>query len=102
MNLRVNEFSEIAGYHGYVYADCDSGSVTHIRLEEDAPPEVPVRIVKDLRYAPTLISGHKFLLPASVEEIARYRSTVTKLQVEFRNYRRYGTKTKITFDEPKP
>ncbi len=99
MPLQVNEVKITVGFHGLVYADCVTGTVTRIQLEEDTPPDLPVGIVEEFWYGPVLIAGQEFFLPSRIEELGRYRSTVTKIDIEFRDYHKYGAEATVSFED---
>ncbi len=53
----------------------------------------------DLRYAPASIGGHEFLLPQQAVEVAPFGKTLTKMEMQFRDYRKYDSSSNITFDD---
>jgi hypothetical protein len=55
-----------------------------------------------LDYDFTDISGNEFLLPLRAEVRMREGKMLVKNQVEFRNYRKFGAETIITFETPEP
>jgi len=84
-------------HHGLVDASCDTGAVVRLRLETEAPNHEPVGIQTDIYYGSVQIAGKQFLLPVKVEEIARYLSQLTKVEMQFRDYRKYSADSTITF-----
>ena len=91
----------IAGYHGLVYADRDTKMVMRIKLEvEGLPPDFPIQSVDlDMNYDFTKISGHDYLLPLKSEIRSREGRFLSKNEVEFRMYNRFGTETNIQFGD---
>ena len=85
------------GHHGFVHADCDTAGVVRLQLETEISEGKPVGIQADIHYGPVPIGGKEFLLPVHVEEIARYRGQLTKVEMEFRDYRKYSADSSITF-----
>jgi hypothetical protein len=91
----------IAGYHGLVYADRDTKMVMRIKLEvEGLPPDFPIQSVDlDMNYDFTKISGQDYLLPLKSEIRSREGRFLSKNEVEFRMYNRFGTETNIQFGD---
>ncbi|MBY0369198.1 hypothetical protein K2X33_00830, partial [bacterium] len=50
----------------------------------------------------TDISGNTFLLPLRAEVRMREGKLLIRNDIEFRNYRKFGADTSITFDTPEP
>jgi len=99
----------IAGYHGLIYVDKETGKVMRIMLEcEDIPPDFPIQDVKMIvDYDWQDISGQTFVLPlreelTSRDRTANYGNYVVKNDIEWRLYRKYGATSSITFDTPDP
>jgi hypothetical protein len=90
------------GYHGLIYADRDSHSVTRITMEaDDIPADFPIRSASEtLDYDTRSISGQSFLLPIKVEMQMRDGKSAMKNQAEFRLYNKFGADASITFDTP--
>ena len=88
-------------HHGMVYADCDSGAVMRLHMESE-PAEmhrlmfhIPVGERLDVSYRPTLIAGKEFLLPYSAEAIAWYDTDWTRAEMQFQNYRKFQSNSRI-------
>ena len=49
-----------------------------------------------------LIGDHKFLLPTHSEALSCERGTTqcSRNEIDFRNYKKYGADTSITFEDP--
>jgi len=96
-------------HHGFVSADCESGAVTHIHIESEPASFfrdgrlVPVGEQIDVRYGPTAIAAKEFLLPQQAVEIVLFYKTLTKVEIQFQQYRKYDSSSNITFDkDPAP
>jgi hypothetical protein len=91
----------IAGYHGLIYADRETGMVMRIKMEcEGLPVDFPVQSVDlDMNYDLGKISGVEFLLPLKSEIHSREGKFLVKNEVEFRLYNRFGADTNIQFGD---
>jgi hypothetical protein len=91
-------------YTGLVYADASNGMIMRVTLEAlDMPASFPVQVAKNqLDYDYTEISGNTFLLPLRAEMRMREGKLLIRNDIEFRNYRKFGADTSITFDTPEP
>ena len=89
----------IAGYSGQVFVERDSGMVLRIALTaEDIPPTFPIRQASTvLDYDYTDIAGQPHLLPLKAVVRLRQDKLLTKNDVEFRMYRKFGSDVTITF-----
>jgi hypothetical protein len=94
-------------HHGYVSADCDAGAVRRIQIETEPASvfrngrQTAIGMQSDVRYRPTTIASKEFLLPQQAMEIARYSNTLTRVEIQFRQYRKYDSSSNITFDDGK-
>lgn len=91
-------------YTGLVYADASNGMIMRVTLEAlDMPASFPVQVAKNLLdYDYTEIGGSTFLLPLRAEVRMREGRLLIRNDIEFRNYRKFGADTSITFDTPDP
>lgn len=91
-------------YTGLIYADASNGMVMRVTLEAlDLPASFPIQSARNqLDYDYTEISGNTFLLPLRAEVRMREGRLQVRNDIEFRNYRKFGTETTITFDIPEP
>ena len=91
-------------YTGLVYADAQNGLITRVTMEAvEIPASFPIQIAKNqLDYDYTEISGVTFLLPLRAEMRMREGRLMMRNDIEFRNYRKFGSDTSITFDTPEP
>ncbi len=91
-------------YTGLIFADASNGMIVRVTLEAlDMPASFPVQVAKNqLDYDYTEISGSTFLLPLRAEVRMREGRLLIRNEIEFRNYRKFGADTSITFDTPEP
>ncbi len=91
----------IAGYHGLIYADRDTKMVMRVKLEvEGLPVDFPIQSVDlDMNYDLTKISGQEYLLPLKSEIRSREGRFLSKNEIEFRMYNRFGADTSIQFGD---
>ncbi|HYO80570.1 MAG TPA: hypothetical protein VES20_04145 [Bryobacteraceae bacterium] len=90
---------------GLLYVDRETNSVMRITQEpESLPPDFPIQqVVQTLDYDYQQIGGTDYLLPLKSTVRSRMGRAVTKNDVEFRNYNRFGAEATITFTpEPLP
>jgi hypothetical protein len=110
MAMQVDLESVTLGHHGFVHADCETGTVLRIEMETDRAwvhlggrrSEIGAQV--DLRYGTVTISGKEFLVPLEAVEIARFDRSLTKADIKFKNYRKYDADSSIKFEtgEGKP
>ncbi len=91
-------------YSGLIFAEASTGMITRITLDaEDIPTYFPVQSARtQLDYEYAEISGSTFLLPLRAEVKMREGKLLVRNDIEFRNYRKFGADTSITFDTPEP
>lgn len=91
-------------YEGRIYAEAATGLVTRVTLEAlDIPVSFPVQMARtQLDYDYADINGNTFLLPLRAEVKMREGKLLIRNDIEFRNYRKFGADTSITFDTPEP
>lgn len=89
----------IAGYTGLVYADADTGLITRMTLNAtEIPPDFPIQKIEQvLDYDFTKIGESEYLLPLKSVVKSRSGKVLSKNEIEFRNYRKFGTESVITF-----
>jgi hypothetical protein len=89
-----------AGYTGLVYIERASGLILRITQEaENIDPGFPVQQAgRVLDYDTVDIAGAKHILPIKFTTRLRSGKLLTKNEVEFRAYRKYGTDANIVFD----
>jgi hypothetical protein len=95
------------GHHGMVWAVCDTGAVTRFQLESDmgeilrSGRHVPLGFRTEVRYAPTAIGSQEFLLPQSASVTSLFYKTWTKVEIQYRQYRKYDANSVIKFGDGK-
>ena len=94
----------VPGYNGYVYVDRDSLAVMRITLEaQDIPASFPIQQAgSTLDYDFAEISGQQFILPLRAVVRMRASKFLSKNEVEFRMYRKFGAEATIKFETPEP
>lgn len=90
----------IAGYHGLIFADRQTGMVMRIMLQcDDIPADFPVQNVSlDLNYDFIKVSDQEFVLPLRADLRSRDGRFMVWNQIEFHLYRKFGTESTIKFD----
>lgn len=90
----------VPGYRGYVYVDADYFTVTRITLEAiDIPVSFPIQSAKtQLDYDFIKIGDSEHVLPLRAEVRMREGKNLTKNEVEFRLYRKFGADATIKFE----
>lgn len=92
-------------HHGFVSADCEAGAITRIQIETEPASvvrdwrDLAIGVQIDVSYRPTTIADKEFLLPQRAIETARFGNTLTKVEIEFTQYRKYDSSSNITFDK---
>jgi hypothetical protein len=100
---RNSKEETVPGYHGLIYVDRDMLAVVRITLVADLPTNFPLQQAQDtLDYDFATISGHEYLLPLRAVVQMRDGRYLSKNEVEFRLYRKFGAETTLTFDTPEP
>jgi hypothetical protein len=96
-------------HHGYVSADCETAAITRIQIETEPASlvrdgyEQAIGVQIDILYRPVTIASKEFLLPQQAVETARFGNTLTKVEIQFEQYRKYDSDSNITFDkDPAP
>jgi len=103
-HVSVEKTMEIVpAYRGLVYVDRDTKMVTKITMiPYDMPAGFPIReIHTSLDYDFTKIGDNEFLLPLkAVVTSTRANNFMSKNDIEFRLYRKFGTESTIKFETP--
>jgi hypothetical protein len=91
----------VPAYRGLVYIDVDTNMIMHITHEPyDIPSSFPVRASKEvLDYDFQKIGDSEFLVPLKVVLTSRTIKYLSKNEIEFRLYQKFGADTVIKFDE---
>jgi hypothetical protein len=97
--MQANEWNGPVAMSGRVHVDCQTGDVMRVQDRVEQPPDLKVRmeVEKDVRYGWTVIAGTRYLLAQEVEELARYADTLTRVRIQYRDYRKYSADSKITY-----
>ena len=107
MIMTVNTDKAPLGHGGTVEADCETGAVTRIQLASDAASvkmrghDIAVGERLEVRYGPVTIGGKEFFVPLGAEEVAVFDRGLTKVEIEYGGYRKYDSKSTVTFGDGK-
>jgi hypothetical protein len=89
-------------YGGAIWIDKETSRVLRIEMDaRDIPREFPLDHVESaVDYEFVTIGSTKFLLPTHSESLSCSRGTpsCSRNSIDFRNYRKYGANSNITFD----
>jgi len=87
-------------YRGLIYADQDTGEIARITFEAvDIPPSFPVKQATEiLDYDLVDINGQQYVTPRTARLYMTAGRKKTKNELEFRNYRKFGTESAITYE----
>ncbi len=97
--------SIVTAYRGLVEVDPDTHVVMRVStIAENIPPDFPIRKADDvLDYDFQELSGHTFLLPLKSQVLMSGGEFLTRLDEEFRLYRKYSADADIKYDtDPLP
>jgi hypothetical protein len=94
----------VPAYRGLVYIDVDTNMIMHLTQEPyDIPRTFPVRASKEvLDYEFQKIGDSQFLVPLKVVLTSRTTKYLSKNEIEFRMYQKFGADATIKFDETPP
>ncbi|MCW5965157.1 MAG: hypothetical protein KIT83_14055 [Bryobacterales bacterium] len=92
--------SVVAAHEGLIYVDHDTELIMRIAMEtKGIPSSYPLsKAWTTLDYDFTPIGDQEFVLPLRAEVRMRAAKFLSRNEVEFRLYRKYGADTTITFD----
>lgn len=92
----------LVGYHGLIYADPASGDMVRLEAHMDAPKDFPFQEdAFEIDYGQVDIAGQPFLLPVKSVGWVREGKTLTRNEIEFGDYRKYGADATVTFGAAK-
>jgi VWFA-related protein len=99
----ANNEQVITGFHGLVYIDASTLGVRRVTLEADELPRKfsihSTAISIDYDYVS--INNHDYLMPISeTMGLTRGKHQADLNEIEFRDYKRYGSQTKISYQDP--
>jgi hypothetical protein len=90
--------SFLVGYHGLIFADPASGDMARLEAHMDAPKDFPFQEdAFEIDYGQVEIAGQPFLLPVKSVGWVREGKTITRNEIEFGEYRKYGAAATVTF-----
>jgi hypothetical protein len=93
--------SFLVGYHGLIYADPESGDMARLEAQMDAPKDFPFQEDGfDIDYGQVDIAGEAFLLPVKSIGWVRDGNLLTRNEIEFGEYRKYGANATVIFGAP--
>jgi hypothetical protein len=96
--------SYVPGYTGSIWIDKENFRVLRIEMSAvNMPKSFALDAVESaVDYDYVMISDQKYLLPTHSEALSCMRGTseCTRNVIEFRNYKKFGADTSITFDKP--
>ena len=91
-------------YGGAIWIDKETSRVLRIEMSAHSiPRDFPLdQVESTVDYDFVLIGDHKYLLPTHSEALSCERGTsaCSRNVIDFRNYKKYGADTNITFEEP--
>jgi hypothetical protein len=98
-----NSESYIPGYTGSIWIDKENFRVLRIEMSaKDIPRSFPLDTVESaVDYDYVTISDQRYLLPSHSEALSCVRGTgeCSRNVIEFRNYKKFGADTSITFEQ---
>jgi len=94
----------VPAYRGLVYVDVDTNMIMHVTQEPyDIPKTFPVHASKEvLDYDFQKIGDSEFLVPLKVVLTSRTDKHLSKNDIEFRLYQKFGADATIKFDGTPP
>lgn len=89
----------MVAFHGLISAVPETGAVYRITTEaEDIPPGMPFqRMGSDMEYGPVVISGQNYLLPVKTTLSSAAGAALFRNQADFKDYKKFGSESTITF-----
>jgi hypothetical protein len=92
----------VTGYSGLIYVDRDTEMILKVTQDaDDIPPGFPIgQASTALDYDYTQIAEQTHLLPLKAEVRMRHGKLLTRNNVEFHLYRKFGADTSIQFETP--
>ena len=103
-NLRASSNDVVTvGYHGQVYIDTATRMVRRItQVADNVPPKFLIQAVSiSVDYDFVVINNHDYMLPISAQVIVvKGRTELDRNEIEFRNFRRFGSNMRILSSTP--
>ncbi len=99
-----DSLSIVPAYRGLIYIDEDTKAVVKIVMTpHDMPSTFPIHdITSSLDYDLETIGDQQFMLPLKSVLTSKRDRQMTKNDIEFRLYRKFGTESTIKFETPDP
>jgi hypothetical protein len=99
-----DKLSIVPAYRGQIYIDEDTKAVVKIVMTPyDMPSTFPIHdITSSLDYDLETIGDQQFMLPLKSVLISKRDRQMSKNDIEFRLYRKFGTESTIKFETPDP
>ena len=97
---RPDEQRIITAYKGLIYADENTGEIDRITfIAVDIPNSFPVnKATEVLDYDTVDINGQPYVCPLVAKLYMQAQHQTSKNEIEFRNYRKFGTTSDIKYD----
>ena len=94
----------LPAYNGLVYVDRDTRQVLRVTMTaQDIPASFPIQQAETvLDYDYQTLSGQPFLLPLTADSRLKTADVLSRLNEEFRIYRKFSTESEIKYDTPDP
>jgi hypothetical protein len=88
--------------HGFVHADCETGTILGIREDMDPSSNLPWKSASySADYGPVTISGQRFILPLKSEwRLVGWKRGYLRT-IQYGQYRKFGADATVVFDAPK-
>ena len=93
-------FSTVPGQRGFIWIDRETNRIVRVYAEAyDIPPKFPVVSSSSLLdYETTTIGASEYLLPLRADVRIASREVTSRNLVEFKDYRKFGSETTISFE----
>ena len=89
-----------APYHGEIFVQEGRNIIWRVSAEPELPPRFPMQGIQQVvDYRFVYLGGQPFLLPVHGWMTVRADGAGHKNELDFRDYRKYSTRTSITFDD---
>jgi hypothetical protein len=93
----------LAAYSGRLFVDSERLQTVRITSELELPEDFPIRMATiEVDYRPVEIAGKTYDLPRHSELRIKDRARLYVNEIEFRNYRKFGTESTIHYDSDAP
>ncbi len=90
----------VAGFHGEVAVEPESGRVLRITQRAELPPRFPITEANaTVEYGYAAVGEQRYLLPAHADTVIQAGKYRTENRTDFTSYRKFQAETTITFDK---